>query len=223
MKKILSLILAALMLTSAAFAADVTVTLTEEENDKIEDLLIKDGAELFNELFDSNFSIKPAEAEIRCIYKSDKIIGFSYILSEYNEYYNETITVTVDTERRDRLGDYIVYYGGGIGYAIYNIEDNTITTYRNAYNKGILTEQILNEMPYVQKVGDLNGDKRIDITDVVRTRDEIVNGYGYEIAPDYAEKTGSYEIGDVGPYDMNCDGRVDILDVTLMRDLIVNG
>ena len=133
------------------------------------------------------------------------------------------IDITIDTIMRDRFGDYIVYYDGGIGYAIYSIEDNMLMTYREAYSKGVLTEQTLSEMSNAQMVGDLNGDRKIDITDVVEIRDEIVNGYGLELEPDYAEKTGSYEISDVAPYDMNCDGKADILDVALMRDLIVNG
>ena len=107
--------------------------------------------------------------------------------------------------------------------AIYNFADDALTTFRNAYSNGVLTERDLSNMAIVKKVGDINRDNKIDITDVVRTRDEIVNGYGLELEPDYAEKTGSYEISDVAPYDMNCDGKADILDVALMRDLIVNG
>ena len=89
MKKLLSLILAALMLTSAAFAADTTITLTEEENSRIEELLIKDGNELFGEFYGYKTSGDLSRAKINCIYKSDKIIAFSYILGYYNEHYKK--------------------------------------------------------------------------------------------------------------------------------------
>lgn len=213
MKKIISLVLSGIMLTCCVLAVDISYNKPNDEiNDKIIEALIENKTVLFNEIYYSNSTE----------YIVKEVTYIDYI-ANINENYLIMYTcdnISIKGWKWVRIGDYAIRFYG-VGYAVYSSEKNELMSIEEAYNKGILTNEILGEFSefYLTSqneyfkmfypIGDLNKDAKIDIVDVVIMRKNIVNN---NVLYDFEELSS----------DLNNDGVSDISDVVIMRSIIVN-
>lgn len=107
-------------------------------------------------------------------------------------------------------GDY--YYIENIEDFTYVTVDDSVLRVCDAYDSELIDETVLASLAEIKtadfyRVGDINTDKSIDVSDVVRLRRHIV------------DFTDEYDVR----VDINKDNRVNVLDLVMLRSVITNG
>ena len=219
MKKLLCLIFAISMLSCIAFATTSNVSFNEPSEEtlaKIEDAIIADGMITFYKCHYSNPNY---------IHSPAKEVNWVNVIADVNG--NYVISYESDKNAIDGctdivLGDYMIDYYTYC-YAVYSSELDKLLSYPEAYEAGILNNDVFYEIwkhyekpdqpmiSNITRIGDITRDGVIDIVDVAKCRNSIVNTpvsvYSHEFLLS----------------DTNYDKSVDIIDVVIMRDMIVNG
>ena len=220
MKKIIALICACFMFMSCVFASVPIVNYDEptgETYDRIYELVKKDGPTLAYDIyrFFEEKQVKP-EAKVVDVMKPFANFDGNYLISFVCDGSAVCTNVFV------KLGDYAVRFAGN-GHAVYSKKDDQLITYKEAYNEGIITDEILEELfscqseenkypgfvVYKQKPGDLRCDGEITASDLSSLK--CAMEYYYEDYFTYYLEAG----------DMNGDGVTDVIDVIILSQLVM--
>ena len=223
MKKLLCLIFAISMLSCMVFAtSNVSFDKPDSQTfDKIEKAIEIDGYDLYLELYDvtkyQDYTITDNSA-----LKNIGSYNGNYILIYGNE------DMRFETTIYKAYGNHYFRFHG-VPYAVYSAEQDKLISLEEAISSGLFPAEVIDEINnhhieiknetgayfyFGSRLGDVNTDGKINILDVVKTRDLIVNRPSYTQVDMYSPATAM---------DINKDGKVNIVDVVNMRNIIVNG
>ena len=184
---------------------------SKEISDKIYNAVKVDGARVFSEMY----SVFGNEEKVEDIKEISNLKAFAEIDGNYLVYYifdNHVLDIVLNV----KLGDYALSFCNGCGNGIYSAKEDKLFSYKEAYEKQIITDKVLAKLytdskmdtlasirMYELILGDINLNGKIDESDLSSLEMAIEQDENFY---PFAREVG----------DMNGDGVADSKDIEIL-------